>query len=179
MAMTNAASPDLDVEVINKFLPGELESLCDITTEAIKSGGGFGWVKPPEMDVLERFWKGVLVVPERSLFIARLDGSVAGTAQLIRQPRNNEAQYFSGIVTTAFVAPWARGYGLARLLISKLESYARQQDVKVLNLDVRETQHAAIQLYENMGFHKWGEHPHYAEVDGKIIKGLFYCKTIA
>jgi RimJ/RimL family protein N-acetyltransferase len=43
---------------------------------------------------------------------------------------------------------------------------------------VRETQQAAITLYESMGYTRWGEHPAYARVKGKIIRGFFYMKTL-
>ena len=39
---------------------------------------------------------------------------------------------------------------------------------------MRETQSAAIQLYETMGFKRWGRHPKYAKVEGKLIAGLYY-----
>ena len=48
----------------------------------------------------------------------------------------------------------------------------------MLNLDVRETQEAAIQLYETLGYHKWGEHPAYARVGGRTIRGVFYTKLL-
>jgi ribosomal protein S18 acetylase RimI-like enzyme len=48
----------------------------------------------------------------------------------------------------------------------------------VLNLDVRETQIAAIRLFEGLGYTKFGEHPHYARVGGKYVKGCFYYKKL-
>src|SRR3954471_15142921 len=143
--MTTAAT----VERVTKFRTGDLNDLCEAADLAIRDGGGFGWIDPPTRDVMERYWKGVLVVPERHLFIARLDGVVAGSAQLIGPPRNNEAQAQSAQLTTAFVAPWARGHGLARMLTRAVEGMARELGYKVLNLDVRETQRAAIALYES------------------------------
>ena len=38
----------------------------------------------------------MLLVPERRLVVGRLDGIIAGSAQLSRAPRNNEAQAFAG-----------------------------------------------------------------------------------
>ncbi len=49
---------------------------------------------------------------------------------------------------------------------------------EVLNLDVRETQTAAIALFESLGFVRWGEHPAYARVKGRFIKGFFYTKLL-
>lgn len=176
---SGGSTPDLAVvEVADRFQPGELAELCDITVEAIEAGGGFGWLKPPSSDILERYWKGVLVVPERALFLAKLDGAVAGTGQLVRQPRNNEAQSIACKMTTEFVAPWARGYGLARMLIRTVEDKARSLGIRVLNLDVRESQTAAIHLYESLGYQHWGTHPFYAQVDGHIVPGRYYYKDL-
>ena len=48
----------------------------------------------------------------------------------------------------------------------------------VLNLDVRETQTAAIAFYESRGFVRWGKHPRYAKVDGNWIAGYHYFKDL-
>lgn len=167
------------VERIEKLRPNDLHDLCDATDAAIRAGGGFGWVDPPPRDVMERHWRGVLVVPERTLFVGRLDGVIAGSAQLVRPPRNNEAQAFAGTLTTAFVAPWGRGHGLARKLTLAVETAARGFGCKVLNLDVRATQNAAIALYEALGFTLWGTHPHYAEVRGEVIAGHYFHKELS
>jgi len=43
---------------------------------------------------------------------------------------------------------------------------------------VRETQQAAIALYESLGYTRWGEHPAYARVKGRLIRGYFYMKLL-
>src|SRR5690349_16003054 len=144
----------------------ELDDLCDATVDAIKDGGGFGWLKPPPRHVLESYWRGVLLVAERMMFIGRLDGTVAGSAQIQRPPRNNEAQAHSCWLTTSFVAPWARGHGLAHLITETVEAAAREAGYLTLNLDVRETQTRAIDLYKSLGYVHWGTNPRYARVDG-------------
>lgn len=172
------ANPKREVGRIDDLSDQDLSDLCEATEGAVLDGGGFGWVKPPPRDTLERYWRGVLVVPERELFIARLNGSICGAAQLYRFPRNNEAQAFSCQLTGAFIAPWARGYGLARMVVEAIEGAARARGFRLLNLDVRDTQTAAIALYESMGFVKWGHHPFYALIDGKEIGGGFYYKRL-
>ena len=104
---------------------------------------------------------------------------ICATAQLIRPPRNNEAQAHTAQLTTNFVAPWARGHGLARGIVLAVEEEARVQGVSVLNLDVRETQEAAIQLYQSLGYSHYGTHPRYARVDGQWVAGLFFWKDLA
>ncbi len=172
------ATPSAD-EIIERFKSGDLHDLCDATEAAIREGGGFGWLHVPARDAMERYWKGVLVVPDRRLFVARLDGVICGSAQIVRPPKNNEAQSHSAQLTTTFIAPWARGHGLSKLLTMTLLKAAKASGLKTVNLDVRETQEAAVALYRSLGFIEFGRHPHYAEVDGKVITGIYFTKDLA
>jgi ribosomal protein S18 acetylase RimI-like enzyme len=175
MGQTDAV---LSVERIETFSDDDLHALCEATHAAIIEGGGFGWVRPPERRALEAYFRGLLLVPERQVFVARLNYTIVGSAQLVRPPRNNEAQAFSAQLMHSFIAPYARGHGLARLLTLRVEEAARAMKFQVLNLDVRETQQAAIRLYESLGYQRWGEHPLYARVRGKSVQGLFYYKLL-
>ncbi len=120
---------------------------------------GSAGCRPPPRQVLENYWKGVLLVPERRLVVGRLDGIVAGSAQLSRAPRNNEAQAFAGTLTSAFVAPWARGHGLGRGIVIEIERLAREIGLAVLNLDLRDTQKAAIGLVRGSRLSALGHPP--------------------
>ncbi|HEY0901620.1 MAG TPA: GNAT family N-acetyltransferase [Micavibrio sp.] len=171
-------TPVATVELVTSLSTADMQDLCDATDAAIEKGGGFGWVKLPAREILERYWGGVLTMPQRRLFVARLDGVVCGTCQLMLPNKNNEAQSFAVQLTAHFVAPWARGHGLARLLIEQAEKQALEEGYAVINLDVRETQDAAIQLYEGLGYENIGEHPYYAHVDGQIIRGRYYTKLL-
>ncbi len=170
--------PQPSIEHLTTLHGTDLNDLCDATDAAIEAGGGFGWVKLPAREVLERYWQGVLAMPQRMLFVARLDTVICGTAQLVMPPRNNEAQSFAVHLTGNFVAPWARGHGLARMLLDGVEKAARKAGFSVINLDVRETQEAAIQLYEKKGYVQFGTHPYYARVDGQIVNGRYYYKVV-
>lgn len=175
---TKPMAPAPKVERLTKFSPGDLNDLCDATYAAIESGGGFGWVKKPDRAVLERYWQGVLAMPARILFVARMDNVICGTCQLVKPPVNNEAQSFAIHLTTNFVAPWARGHGLAKMLLVEAEKTALEEGFAVINLDVRETMDRAISLYESAGYTRYGTHPYYAQVDGKVLTGFHYTKAI-
>lgn len=171
--------PMTAVELLKALKAADLSDLCDAAEAAIADGGGFGWVKKPPRHIMEAYWKGLLLVPDRYLFVARLDGTIAGSAVLTRPPRNNEAQALSAHLTGTFIAPWARGHGLSRQLIERVEGHARGLGTEVLNLDVRATQTAAIQVFESLGYRRWGTHPAYARVGGEIVQGHFYWKPLA
>jgi ribosomal protein S18 acetylase RimI-like enzyme len=172
------APPSQIVDRAVRLTEEDMHDLCAAADAAIIDGGGFGWVNPPGRKALERYFKGVLLVPERELYIARQDERIVGSAQLVRPPRNNEAQAFAAHLMHSFIAPYARGHGLARLLTRRVEDSARAQGYHALNLDVRETQEAAIALYESMGYIRWGVHPAYARVAGRTVRGIFYFKPL-
>lgn len=156
----------------------DLNDLCDATDAAIEAGGGFGWIKLPNRDILERFWQGVIAMPARMLFVARLDGVICGAAQVIRPPKNNEAQSFAVQLTGLFISPWARGQGLSRRLLDFIEKTILKEGFSVINLDLRDTQEAAISLYESTGYTLIGVHPYYARLQDRILKGRYYYKLL-
>lgn len=170
---------EISIELVKTELPlNDLNDLCDATDAAIKSGGGFGWLQLPAREILERYWHGVITMPLRHLLVARLDGAICGTCQLIKPLQQNEAQSHIMQLTTHFVSPWARGHGLARKLMMEAEKVALNDGCNVLNLDVRETQIAAISLYESHGYIRYGVHPYYAKIDGEMVKGFHYTKKL-
>ena len=176
--MNEISKAKTETERMDELSRGDLEDLMDATEEAIKAGGGFGWIKPPHRDVMETYWRGVLLVPDRKLIVGRLDGVIAGSCQLVRPGKNNEAQSHIVQLTTSFVAPWARGHGLARQLTLAAEDWAREMHATILNLDVRETQEAAITLYRSLQYQEIGRHPCYAKVEGRFIAGIYFWKDL-
>lgn len=176
-AMTAQTTP-VSIEQPTELSTRDLDELCQAAVAAIADGGGFGWLQAPSRDVFERYWRGVLLVPERKLLVGRLDGVIAGAATLVRPSKNNEAQAHIGQIAGSFVAPWARGHGVGRGLTRRLEQVAREAGIRVLNLDVRATQAAAIQMYEGLGYQRWATHPHYALVGETYVPGFYYTKTL-
>lgn len=168
----------IHIDIVEHLSAADLHDLCDATDAAIEAGGGFGWVSLPPRDTLERYWTGTLSVPGRHLLLARIDGVVCGAAQLVEPSRNNEAGSFAATLLHAFIAPWARNHGAGRKLTETAEKLAIEMGYKVLQLEVRETQDAAIHLYESMGYQCWGINPHYAMIEGKMISGHYYTKNL-
>lgn len=171
--------PELAIEHVKEELSlSDLNDLCDATDDAIQQGGGFGWVDLPARDIMERYWQGAIIMPQRDVFLARLDGTICGTIQMVHPPQHNEAQAHTVQLTTHFVAPWARGHGLARMLVNRAAQQAKSIGKTVINLDVRETQEAAIKLYQSLGFEEYATHPAYAYIDGHYVAGKYFFKIL-
>jgi ribosomal protein S18 acetylase RimI-like enzyme len=176
--VTREAKAKLTVDRVTSFDEEDLLALCEATDAAIIDGGGFGWLSPPGRHIIESYFKGLLLVPERELYVGRADGVIVGSTQLVRPPRSNEAQAMAATLTQTFVAPYARRLGLAKMMVTRAEERARAMGYQVLNLDVRETHVNAIALYESLGFIRWGDHPAYARVGGKLVSGAFFYKLL-
>jgi len=172
------ASPRLETLMLDNLDAGNLLQLCEATRESIAAGEGFSWLSIPEEKTLENYWKGVILMRERTLFIARMDGQIAGSAQLKRPPASNEAGAFRGEIVNFFIAPWARGYGLAKSLIKRIEDYAIADGCRSLEISVRSDQMAAIAVCEWLGMEKFGEKKRFAYIDNVFLPGYFYAKDL-
>ena len=168
----------LSVEMVDQLTERDIHELSDAAEAAIFAGGGFGWLSPPPKSVMEDYWRGVLMIPERHLIVARLDKVIAGSCQILRPPRNNEAQAFTCQLTTFFIAPWARGHGLAQMIVAEAEALAKSEGYSMINLDVRSTQDRAIQSFEARGFTRYATNDVYARVDGDFVPGFYYRKEL-
>ena len=93
--MTGDYVAKISVETADQLTTGDIHELCDAAEEAIHAGGGFGWLSPPPKSVMEDYWRGVQMIPERHLIIARLDKVIAGSCQIVRPPKNNCLLYTS------------------------------------------------------------------------------------
>ena len=169
---------NISIDLLSSINDVDLADICNITEQAIKAGGGFGWLKVPPRDILNKYWKGVVLVKNRKLIVGRLNNAIAGTLQIMFHPSNNEAQQNICNITSHFVAPWARGHGLAKAIIDKAETVGKESGSNCVQLDIRETQKAAIQLFKSKGYKQWGTNPNYALVNGKNIKGFYYLKRL-
>ena len=169
---------NISVDLLESLSEVDLADLCNITEQAISAGGGFGWLRVPTREVLNQYWNTTTDDSLSNLVVGRLNGVIAGTLQLsyeapIIESRKNIAQ-----IKRHFVAPWARGYGLAKSMIDFSEQKAKEDNIKSIQLAVRETQDAAVKLFSNKEYKVWGENPYYAFVNGSFIKGIYFYKNL-
>ena len=165
--------------VVSSLSSEDLDALIEATSAGILDGGGFGWLQPPGHQALARYFEGLLLVPERSLYVVRDSGTICGAGQLVRPPASYEAHAATANLTGFFVAPYARGRGLGRALLEAMLKGAKAIGCKVVNCDIRETHVAAIGLFRSFEFEHWGTHPYYARIGGQTVRGLFLSKLLA
>jgi putative acetyltransferase len=90
-----------------------------------------------------------LAAPEVDFFIAQVDGAAVGCGAIKRF-----AEYAE--VKRVFVAPRARGLGVARQIIQALENAARSAGIDALRLETGIYQPEALALFERAGFARRG-----------------------
>lgn len=172
----------IEVKKVTSLNSMDLSDLADATIATMNETLGFN-VGTSNINSIERskisfYWEGVLLVPERLLFVAKLDGVIAGSVQLVLPSPSNQTSAFSANIDNHFVAPWARGHGLSNLLMEHAEAEAKKHGISILKLSVRETREAAIKVFEKRGFVQWGKLPKYELDQGKIVAGKFYYKEL-
>ena len=178
MSSLTKENMNIAVESLNVISETDLADLCNITEQAIKAGGGFGWLTIPPIETLKKYWNGLVLIKSNILIVGRLNGSIAGASQISFNLPHNEARKNIAKIQSHFVVPWARGYGLAKAMIDQAIDISKENNHKSIQLDIRETQSAAIKLFENKGFSKWGENPSYAFINGTRIRGYYYYKDL-
>ena len=171
------------VEKVSELNNADLIDLCDATERALKDKDlsfSIGFKNSNNMDraLLEKYWQGSLLLPGRHVFVGRVDGMINSSIQLMEPAPSDHATSFACSIGQHFVAPWARGHGLAKMLLSEAEKEAEKRDFEVIRLSVREDQKPAIYLYESMGYKRWGTLDKYEKVNNKMYAGHFYYKEI-
>jgi putative acetyltransferase len=105
-------------------------------------------------------------------FVARLEGVAAGCGGVAVFDHYAE-------VKRMYTRPAARGRGVAKALLCRIEDEARRANKSVLRLETGTYQQEAIGLYERMGFRPRDPFGPYAAMPARNIEtSLFFEKTL-
>ncbi len=114
-----------------------------------------------------------LFEPHVRFFVARLDGSAAACGGVALFDDYAE-------VKRMYTRPAARGRGLAKAVLRRLEEEARAAGKAVLRLETGDSQHEAVGLYRGVGFASCGAFGHYALMPARNVEtSLFFEKPLA
>ena len=108
-----------------------------------------------------------LFEPHVRFFIARLDGLAVGCGGVAVFDDYAE-------VKRMYTRPMARGRGVAKALLRRIEDEARGAGILVLRLETGTRQHEAIGLYQRMGFRPRGPFGAYAAMPARNIETSLY-----
>lgn len=139
-----------------------VDELANVLQACVLDGASVGFVLPFPIEDAVAFWRGLIPgVREggRRLLVARLDGHVVGTVQLVlAMPANGRHR---ADIVKLLVHPAARRRGIARALMLRAEALARAERRSLLILDTRQGD-SAEPLYRALGFALTGVVPGYA-----------------
>ncbi len=174
--------PKITVCEVKSLSDIDLSDLCEAAEQTITDDYAFSIglnkARNTTRSHFEAFFRGALLVPERRLLIGRYDGVICGSMQIVCPSKNDETSFFAVNFVEHFVAPWARGFGTAKFLLEKAEEISLEEGFSLAKISVRSTQRTAINLYESMGYRRWGVLERYEMVDQETIPGYFYCKDL-
>ena len=110
------------------------------------------------------------------LFAGWVEGRLAGCAVLRWDGR--ETELHAAMLSKLMVAPWARRNGLANLLITGVETAARQDGRSVIYL-FASAHGAAPALYRRQGYIQSGAIPQGGGLpDGRLVDALIFHKNL-
>ena len=153
-----------------------LPQLAALMQDAVDSGASVGFLPPLTSEMAEDYWIGALkevAQGSRFLLVASEAGEIMGAVQLELATRQNalhRAEVQKLVVHRRF-----RNRGIARLLMSAVESAAREAGRTLLVLDTQRGS-AAEQLYAKYGYTRAGIIPQYARSAAGALEDtvLFY-----
>lgn len=100
--------------------------------------------------------------PRNLMLLAKEEGRIIGDAHI--EAFSRRMSHRAGLGITVRKEAWGRGVGTA--LMERLIAHAREQEIEIVELQVRSDNARAIRLYEKFGFVKIGRYPGFLKVDG-------------
>lgn len=141
-----------------------ISDLSRLLHDCVRDGASIGFIEPFNMADAEAFWREAVYpgvkTGERTVFCVWIDGELAGTGQLVQAAMPNQTHRAD--VSKVMTSPAFRRRGVARMIMSAIETCAIERKLRLLTLDTR-TGDAAEPLYRELGFETAGIIPDYAQ----------------
>ena len=156
-------APSIPVAALDPpALAESLDRLAEILHACVHEGASVGFVMPFGLDDARAYWRSKVApshqAGRRIVLVARLGGSIAGTAQLDFDTMPN--QRHRGEAYKVLVDPKLRRSGVARALMLEIEARAAAAGRWLITLDTAGD--AAEALYRSLGYRVAGSIPFYA-----------------
>lgn len=153
----------------------DLLALANLLIDAVDSGAAVSFLAPLSLERSLDWWRKAVTNDAATILIARdAHGSIVGSVQLHTVWAPNQPH--RGDVGKLLVHRNARGAGLGRLLMQRIETAAREKGLTLLTLDCK-SGGVAERLYRSLNWTHSGTIPNYAlDPDGKAYHAteVFY-----
>jgi ribosomal protein S18 acetylase RimI-like enzyme len=155
--------------------PRELSDLADLLVACVDDGASLGFLAPLDPRKARGWWTKA-ATGDVVLLIAEVAGRIVGTVQL--QPADSENGAHRGDISKLLVHPAWRRRGIARALMTRLETEASDGGKTLLVLDTREGD-PSNDLYRALGYHEVGRIPEWArDAAGNLSATVFWYKAL-
>ena len=156
-----------------------LDELGAVLADAVGGGDSVSFMDGFSTNDARAFYESLLPELERGtrvLLAAYVDGELVGTVQLVHAwPPNSQHR---ADVAKLLVHRRARGHGVGRALMERLEHEARADGKSLLILDTV-AERAADRLYDRLGWTRLGTVPDFAlDPDGSFCDATFFYKDL-
>jgi ribosomal protein S18 acetylase RimI-like enzyme len=161
--MTWPALIDVDIRAVDGAEARALvPALAAVLIDCVEHGASVSFMSPLEQPKAEAFWASVaesVARGERILLVARSDGEVVGTVQVVLALPENQPH--RGEISKMLVHSNARRRGIGAALMRAAEAASRAASKTLLVLDTM-TDGDAERLYARLGWTRVGVVPDYA-----------------
>ncbi|HEY0900038.1 MAG TPA: GNAT family N-acetyltransferase [Sphingobacteriaceae bacterium] len=165
----------IEIICLTGLEPALVDELAGILVPVVDGGASIGFLAPLSLDEAKSYWLSV-PGPDTRIFLARINGKIAGTVQLHLCIKPNGLHRAE--VCKLMVHPDLRRNGVARALMVSLEVTARAEGRTLLVLDTREGDHSNI-LYRSLGYTQAGRIPNFARSsEGGLDATVLYYKEL-
>ena len=172
--------PSIAIRVLSRAEARAAQArLAELLQDAVDNGASVGYLAPLSAEEAASYWAPLIAAldpAQRLLMVAEVDGTIAGTVQLVLEGRpngNHRAEVAKLLVHTDF-----RRRGVATALIHALEREARTAGRTLLVLDTQSGEPAEA-LYFARGYTRTGTVPGYARnPDGRLAPTSFMYKVL-
>ena len=156
-----------------------IDDLAEVLRDVVDGGDSVSFMDGLTTGEARVFYESLLPEIEqgtRVLLAAYVDGELVGTVQLVHAwPPNSQHR---ADVAKLLVHRSARGRGVGRALMERLEEEARADGKTLLILDTV-AERAADRLYDRLGWTRLGTVPDYArDPDGSFCDATFFYKHL-
>lgn len=168
-------SAAIRIRPVTAFDEREIRELCDVLVDCVEGGASVNFMLPMTRQKADAFWNSVAASArrrERVVLVAEQDGVIAGTAQVIWAPQENQPH--RGELAKMLVHRRARRRGLGAMLLAAAEQTARDAGKTLLVLDTASDD--AERLYARAGWQRCGVIPGYAlwPAGGLVATTIFF-----
>lgn len=169
-----AEGANIEIERV-QHMDRAITQLSDLLRRVVEAGASVGFLPGLSDEEANAYWNSVLS-PDVHLLIASRADTIVGTVQIQFCTKANGIHRVE--IAKLMTHPDFRRLGIARALMCKAETMARQYDKRLIVLDTRAGDSSNI-LYRSLGYEQVGVIPQYAMSANGLDATVIYYKLLA